>query len=189
MSTEHEITAFNNIGASAAPWAEVPGTETNPTELSVGDLVWGYGHGRARLGVVVSVGRKNAVAIYTTPGALDEQRRIAEKVRATTPESVKNSAEQMARRTYAYYESMVDGTCELFTRFSYSPERIADERAQAEVRLAEFGSVERYVTVQRALAAHRLEEAQANHSRPLVERVLFTKMTLKPGRCKLVQSA
>jgi hypothetical protein len=169
---------------------EAPGTDIDPTQLSVGDLVVGWGHGRARTGIVISVGRKNAVAVYTTPGAVDETVRGAEQA-AEMLRNVErheaNAAEQ-ARRNYRFYESRLaeDQSWPSY----YTPERINDEVEYARKWLAEGRDVETYAAEAGARQADAIRtRAEYHETTPLVERVLYTKMTLKPGKAKLVQSA
>lgn len=184
----HEQTAFANIGT----WPtieEAPGQDLDPTELAVGDIVVGWGFNRARLMVVTSVGRKNAKAVFYTPGNLEEAERMAVKAAEAWArrEARLTEAEAAARKNYTWIQAMADGTADLYARF---PDQYgADEQAKYQATLDELeadGGVEASVEAQRTRALAQLADWKASSERTLFERCSSTSATIKAGRCKLV---
>lgn len=205
MSTTHTDTitaealraqAFANI--VTLPRGTVPSTEVieDPTTLSVGDSVWAHSRGNWRLVVVTEIGRKNAKAIYTTQGSIDETERIAASALARDPETERRAAEASARENYLYTVEAAGpaDNAHWSDRIASFPtlyggedgaERIAKDQAEQAERLSEMGDIDTYVA-RRGLAAYdrAVEHKRYYAETPLHERVTYTSVTVKPGAAK-----
>lgn len=196
MNAPTTLTAVRAAFANIGTWPtieEAPGQDLDPTELHVGDIVVGWGFNRARLMVVTSVGRKNAKAVFYTPGNLEEAERMAVKAAEAWArrEAHLTEAEAAARKNYTWIQAMADGTADLYARFpdQYGPERKADEQAKYQATLDELeadGGVEANVADHRTKTLARLADWKTSSERTLFERCSSTSATIKAGRCKLV---
>lgn len=190
-TTTFERLAFDNISHLPRGTEPCAATIADPTTLSPGDLVWAHSRGNWRVVVVESVGRKNAKGVYTTAGAVDQALRSAEDAeKALSPSATAAREAQVsdqARRNWATLEAKIDGTYDLFARFpdQYPAERRAAVAAEAQAKVEAYGSVEAYVAAEVSRHDAEIERWAEKCRRPLVERVGFTSVTLKPEQVKV----
>lgn len=178
---------------------EAPGDlVSDPVLLRPGDIVVAKGHGKFRTAVVVSVGRKNAKAVFTTPGALTERERLLDSLaeRYARRAAVGTEYARTAIKNYDYHVAKVDGSWDGYTRFAsqYPPERIEAEKAESQAWLDERPDRQAFIEAERergiVTVTEAYEEGQAaREGRDPFRYVNFTSCTIKPNESKLVRQS
>ncbi len=161
-------------------WADLddaPGEIVDdPATLKVGDVVVTRGHGRYRAAVVTAVGRKNAKAVFTTPGAIDqtERVRVAVAERWANLAAELDQAEKFAAKNFDFYLQEADPATRKYG--------VPNEYRAAAIA----GGREAFLAKARADREAELARLKADSELPLLERVLFTAATVKPGQAKFL---
>lgn len=173
--------AFNNICTLSRGTEPVGEPIADPTTLSVGDMVWARSRGNWRQVQVLSIGRCNAIGIYTTDGAIAEAERLrayAEEAMAKI-EHLADEAATQAVKNRKWAESMADGTSDYYVRWPEDREREMERYA---AKIAEDSRTHDQIAADAKFAKiEEIEERWVRSQRPLDERVTYTKVTIKPG--------
>lgn len=159
----------------------------DPSTLPIGSMVYVRGHGYMRKAVVYKVGKKNAVARFTTPGAYNEAQKHA--VWATenyrNREQIGEQAAEQARTSYDYWVAASSPLDESYV--GYDRQRTAERVAYAETWLSEHGTKDEYVEARRAASIREVEARyQVLQDRGLLAFTTMTNATVRAGGAKLV---
>lgn len=163
-----------------------------PSSLQPGSIIAVRGHGYIRTAVVTGTGKKNAKAVFTTPGARDVALKVCARHIAQHDQVDKLAAEaaERARRDWDFYTTRLNPEDPTYHRFAHiKPADIERGIAEAKETLASWGSREQCGDRAAAKQRERIEESYDKaRTTGLQEFTVFTNATVKPGQAKLISA-
>lgn len=158
----------------------------DPSTLEAGSFVYVKGHGKIRKAVVYKVGKKNATARYTTPGACAEAEKIADHV-VSSYRMREKIGDEVAGQAGGNYDFWVKASSPDFEGYERSAQRWIDEGIErAQANLAAAGSREEYASAARAARIAHIEESYRRfQDHGPAAFTTMTNATVKPGQAKL----
>lgn len=158
----------------------------DPSTLTPGAIVYVRGHSKIRKAVVYKVGKKNATARFTTPGAYAEAEKFAPMVR----ENYRNRAllgDRAAEQAGKNYDYWVESSSPDYPRYQTLDQRWVDDGiAHAQRNLANAGSRDDYTEAARLAEIERIEgRYRMLEEQGLLSLTTMTNATVKPGQAKL----